>query len=229
MNQKIKKYINLGFVNIKNNQITINPIIIKLCSDFNSKEEFVYNIKNNFTELKRHIKNKQIFIDLMSILCLTINADDYMEEFYYHSSLLDRLKSGALDDTIVRGSSTYYEILGIIFTIPIYINPDIKNIEFGIDKIEIPIRKNKIENELDAEFARGQILYQLLHETLKEDPEELQKHLLFAGHITAIKHYFNIVDGKYKFTSESLQKMAKDFESRETKEWSIFKEDEILD
>lgn len=141
-----------------------------------------------------------------------------MEEFYYHSSLLDRLKSGALDNLVLKGTNTYYEILGILFTVPIYINLEINTVSYGLDKIEIPKRKHNIENELDAEFARGIMLYQLLNETLKEDPKELQKHLLWAGHLTALKHWFKITDGKYQFTSESLKNMAEEYESRETKE-----------
>lgn len=231
MNQKIKQYLDLEFIKIKNNNIIINPKIIKWCSDFSSQEELLNEIQHNFYKVRSKIKFPKIVLDLV-LMCSNneiITTDDYMEEFYYHSSLLDRLKTGALDDQIVRGSSTYYEILGILFTIPVYINPKATSIDYGIDKIEIPSRKTKIENELDAEFARGQMLYQLLHETLKEDTEELRRHLIFAGHLTAIKHYFKISDGKFKFTSESLQKMAKEFESRETKEWSIFKEGETLD
>lgn len=226
----INKYLDLDFIKIENDKIVVNPEIIKICSDYNSQEELVYDFHNNFSDLKNHIRNKQILIDLFYILLrkdivIIETTDYYMEEFYYHSSLLDRLKSGALDDRIMRGSRVYYEILGILFTIPIYINPDITTVKYGIDKVEIPKRKYEIENELDAEFARGIMLYQLLNETLKEDQDELEKHLYFTGHLTAIKHYYKITDGKQQFTSEELQNMLKEYNKRETSEYSIIADD----
>lgn len=220
MNPKIKKYLDLGFILIKNDEIKINPKIIKVCSDFSSQQELIYNIKHHFSDIKHKIKLPTLTLDLF-LICTNnklITTDNYMEEFYYHSSLLDRLKSGALDNLVLKGTNTYYEILGILFTVPIYINPEINTVSYGLDKIEIPKRKHNIENELDAEFARGIMLYQLLNETLKEDSKELQKHLLWAGHLTALKHWFKITDGKYQFTSESLKNMAEEYESRETKE-----------
>lgn len=178
MNQRIKKYLDLDFISIdKNNKIQIKPEVLKICSDF-SQQELIYNIKHHFSDIK--LKIPLLALDLF-LICTNnelVKTDDFMEEFYYHSSLLDRLKSGALDNLVLKGTSTYYEILGIIFTVPIYINSEINTVSYGLDKIEIPKRKHNIENELDAEFARGIMLYQLLNETLKEDSKELQKHLL---------------------------------------------------
>lgn len=226
INLKIKKYLDIEFIKIINNNIIINPKIIECFSDFSSQERLINEIRFNFYKAKLKLKYPSIILDLV-LICLNneiVTTDDYMEEFYYHSSLLDRLKNGALDDQIMKGSSIYYEILGILFTIPIYINPEINTVNYGADKIEIPKRKTRIENELDAEFARGIMLYQLLNETLKEDKEDLKRHLLFTGYLTALKHWFKISDGKFQFTAESLQNMTKEYENRDTKEDDIIKD-----
>lgn len=217
---KINHYLDLGFIEIKDNKIVIKPEVVKLYSDYNFQEELIDGFYNHHKDFANKVKNIPILWNLFYLLVEDhiITTEESPEEFYYHSSLLDRIKNGALDDMMLRKSNAYNELLGSVFAIPIHINYDSKIVNYGIEKIEIPKRKTQIEMELDAEFARGILLYQALNDPLKESKEERLKHSSWAGHLTALKHYFKITDPNFKFTGDSLKQMIEEYEARETKE-----------
>lgn len=219
----IKLYSELDFITVDKENIIVNPKVLEVFTPYDDMETLQYEFRHqreSFIEKAKKLKSTRVLTYLLFLSSkYEILTDECMDEFYYHSSLLDRIKNGALDDTMLRESNAYNELLGSIFAIPIHINYDSKIVNYGIEKIEIPKRKTQIESELDSEFARGILLYQALNDPLKESKEERLEHSSWAGHLTALKHYFKITDPNFKFTGDSLKQMIEEYEARETKEY----------
>lgn len=134
----IKLYSELDFITVDKENIIVNPKVLEVFTPYEDMETLQYEFRHqrkSFIEKAKKLQSTRVLTYLLFLSSkYEILTDECMDEFYYHSSLLDRIKNGALDDTMIRGSNTYYALLGAIFTIPIRINYNIKIVNYGIEK-----------------------------------------------------------------------------------------------